>query len=273
MSKHRITISLSDSTVRKVDKLIDKKKIRNRSHAIEHLIQQGLSPTLETAVILAGEKKPNKDMIRPLTPVDDKPLIFHTLELLCRHGVENVIIVTNEFGKEIEKVVGAGTTWDLHITYVYEKQPQGTFGALQLIKKQHPQLLGSDSFYVLAGDVLTNINLADLAAFHQSSQKTATMAVKPRPIQEAYDLVYVQGRSVVDFKHSSGEHEIGIVNTGVYVFEQDIFSYDPDARPASLEDDVFPVLAQQQQLEAFTFQGIWYDISLDQNYKQVQYSV
>jgi len=265
MSKHRITISLSDTTVKKVDQLIDKKKIRNRSHAIEHLIQKSLLPSLKTAIILAGEKKPKKDDIRTLTMINDRPLIFYTLDLLHKHGVGRVIIITNEFGKKIEKAVGNGERWGLDIMYIYEEKPQGTAGAVKLAES----FVSNDSFFVIAGDILTNIDLGDLAAFHQQSEKIATMAVKPRPAQAAYDMVFLQGNHVVDFKHSTKDQVMGIVNAGVYVFEPSIFSYIPEKIPATFEDHVFPHILKQSQLNAFTFQGVWYDISLDKNYKQV----
>lgn len=263
MAKHRITISLSDSTVKKVDQLIDKKHVRNRSHAIEQLIENNLTPNVQSAVILAGERTPKAE-VRALTMLDDKPLIFYTLELLRDYGVKRVYILTNEQGREIEKIVGNGKKWSLSVYYRFEDKPLGTAGALKTLS----DTLKSEQFFVIAGDVLTTISLEDLVSFHRQHTGVVTMAVKPRPALEAYDSVYIQGNTVVNFQQSNKEEVVGIVNTGVYLMEPSIFSYIPDKTPSRLEDTVFSQLVSEKKLHAFTFQGVWFDITSDQNYSK-----
>lgn len=263
MAKHRITISLSDSTVQKVDRLVDKKHIRNRSHAIEHLIENSLTPSIQTAVILAGERTSTQS-VRALTEIDGKPLIFYTLELLQEYGIKKVYILTNTQGKAIEDKVGAGQQWAMSVYYRYEETPLGTAGAVASLR----DVLPDEPFFILAGDVLITISLEDMVTFHNQHAGIVTMAVKPRPALEAYDSVYLQGSTVVNFKKSTQEQMVGIVNTGVYLVEHRIFSYIPSTTPATLEDDVFPKLVSDKQLNAFTFQGLWFDVTSDQNYSQ-----
>lgn len=262
--KTRLTITLDESLLKQVDRLIDKKSIRNRSHAIEQLIEQSLSPNIPTAVILAGGEK-NETTFKPLTVLGDKPLVFYTLDLLKKHGVKKVVFATNSQGRQLEKLLGDGSDYDLQILYSYEDTPQGTAGALKAAAKLLPQ---GQSLFVLAGDILTTIDLAELAQFHSDNQAVVTMAVKPRPTQKTYDNVFVQGNRVVDFQSSKEDQVVSIVNAGVYIIEPEVLQSIPSTTPTMLETDIFPKLAQSRKMLAFPFQGVWFDISSDDNYQQ-----
>lgn len=262
--KTRLTITLPESTLKRVDKLIDKKSIRNRSHAIEHLIEQSLAPSISTAIILAGGAK-NETVFKPLTVLNTKPLIFYTLDLLKKHGVKNIIIATNDHGKQLEKLLGDGSAYDLQIRYVFEDSMLGTAGA---VKNASTLLPKNQPFFVIAGDILTTIDLSELATFHIQNQGLITMAVKPRPTQRTYDNVFVQGHTVVDFSPSQEDQVVSIVNAGVYIFEPEVLSSIPDTRPLMLEGDTFPRLTASGKILAFPFQGVWFDISSDDNYQQ-----
>lgn len=269
MSKKRLTITLSASTLDKIDRLVDNKQIRSRSHAIESLLQKSLSPQIKTAVILAGLEN-KQDEPRPLTKLNDRPLIFFTLELLAKHGIEQVLILTNDPDQQIEQTLNSKqyqpilNDLNLNINFIYEDQPLGTAGA---IKHAQPQI-GTNSFFCLHGDILTNIDLTLMAEFHQDHNSLATIALKPRMSQDYYDNVFLQGNKVVDFKPKKQGQTVSIVNTGVYLFEPNIFKFIPSDKPSTLEKDVFPNLASGQSVHGFTFQGIWFDITSDENYQQ-----
>lgn len=262
MSKQRLTITLSKSTLDKVDALIDDKQIRSRSHSIETLLQQALQPDIKLAVILAGGDANQYQQIRPLTKIDGKPLIVFTLEHLISFGVEHVFILTNQHGKKIRQAVERYQP-AVNLTWIEEKQPLGTAGALSNTAE-----LIDQPFYCLHGDVLTNIDLQKLAEFHEREQAAATIAVKPRVPHKSYDNVFIQGSQVVDFQPKQEGQTVSIVNSGVYLFDPDIFNYIPDKTPSMLEQDVFPKLSRTDKLFAYAFQGIWYDVSSDQTYKQ-----
>jgi NDP-sugar pyrophosphorylase family protein len=273
--KSRLTITLSEDILKKIDHLIDKKKIRNRSHAIEHLVEQSLEPEIKTAIILAGG--PEKTPYSPLTVIGTKPLILYTIDLLQKHGVRKVHIAINNQGTELKKLLGDGQEYGVQITYHYEKERLGTAGAITTITKKAKVDFINEDYFVIAGDVLTNINLDELAHFHIENNSLVTMAVKPRPAQMNYDNVFVQGNTVVNFKASEKHEIVGIVNAGVYIFSSEMNSLLPElTTPANgevqkttmLEKDVFPKLSNSKRVHAFSFQGIWFDISSDQNYKR-----
>jgi mannose-1-phosphate guanylyltransferase/phosphomannomutase len=183
--KTRLTITLSESTLAHIDQLIDRKSIRNRSHAIEHLLEKSLRPIVKSAIILAGGPA-DSAVPRALTTFNDKPLIFYTLDLLKKAGVEDVVIATNDTsGKELQKLLTLPTSNDTpqvaavqalvrsfaHLTFALETKPLGTAGAVKTAAAQLPD----GAFFVIAGDVLTNINLHELAAFHTQNQALVTI--------------------------------------------------------------------------------------------------
>ena len=260
----RLTITLPDATLKRVDKLIDKKKIRNRSHAIEQLIESSLSPNITTAVILAGGQK-NETTLKPLTVLNTKPLIFYTLDLCKKHGIKNIIIATNSQGKQLEKLLKNGAAYELTITYSYEEQPLGTAGALKKIATSLP---ANQPFYVMAGDILTTLDLSEFAQFHIKNRALVTMAVKPRSSLKTYDNVFVQGHTVVDFKAPAEDQVVAIVNAGIYIFEPEVLNTISSKKLQMLETDIFPELAALGKINAFPFQGVWFDISSDDNYQQ-----
>jgi NDP-sugar pyrophosphorylase family protein len=290
MPKQRLTITLSRSTLNKIDKMIDGKTIRSRSHAIDSLLQQALQPKITTAVILAGGQKQKnsqkqkagaaysatsdhetaadrnhqKQASRPkaLTSLGDKPLIIYTLEHLHKFGVKTTYILSNKEGREIKKALKQFKA-PMQLNWVEEDEPLGTAGALRNIAHKL-----NEPFFCLHGDILTNIDLQEFARFHEQQQGVATMAVKPREPQDCYDNVFIQGNKVVDFQPKQEGQTVSIVNSGVYLFNPSITNLIPQHTPSMLETDVFPKLLKSGQLFAYTFQGIWFDVSSDQNYKQ-----
>lgn len=256
--KSRLTITLEETILEKVDQFIDGQRIRNRSHAIEFLLDKYFAPKVTTAVILAGGSSTGGEL-KTLTPLDNKPLIVHIVEHLQKHGVKHIIITTNNQGKKIEELLPTFFTNGITFSYLYEEKPLGTAGALKAAASH----IHDESFYVWSGDVFTTIDLSALLKFHLQQHALITMSVKPRLTQATYDNVFIQGHTVVDFQKSKPEQEVSLVNAGVYVFGREALDLIPTSVPAMLERDIFPTFAKSQKLVAFPFQGLWMEIALE----------
>lgn len=262
--KTRLTITLSESTLRKVDQHIDGQKLRNRSHAIEYILEQYLQPQVPAAIILAGGDK-NAEQFRPLIDLDGKPLLLHTLAHLQDHGVRQVVIATDH-PDEISQVLAQSKFQQLmKIDLSIEASAVGTAGAVRQAAQYLPT---NQPFFVWHGDVLTTINLEEMAHFHATNGAIATMAVKPRLTQASYHNVFIQGHTVVDFQKSLPDQQVSLANAGVYLFDYKVLDYIPNKTPVMLEHDVFPQLTKSNKLLAFTFQGIWFDITSEESYAQ-----
>lgn len=199
-------------------------------------------------------------------PIQGQPLILRTVNHLLAHGIRTFVILAGENEQPIRDVLGHGDYMGAKIHYVEETEPLGTGGAL----KAAEHYLATSAFLVFHADILTDINVADLVKFHFGQKKLATIAAKPRPSNPGYGKVMLEGSQITEFTTDSQDHDISIVNTGVYLFESEILEYIEEGAAVNLETAVFPELASQGQLSAFLFQGIWFDISHPRNYELAQ---
>lgn len=262
-TKSRLTITLSQDLLRKVDALIDGHTVRNRSHAIESLVKNGLSSQVSTAVILAGGKHKNSE-IPGLKKINNRPLLALTLEHLKNYGISRVIMCAGINESAIKMEFGSGSKLGITIIYSQEKKQLGTAGAI----KNAERYLDDEPFLVINDTTVTNLNLSDLFEFHRQEDTTATICVKPRMSEPKYGQAFLHGNKIVKFMDSSENQGISIVNVGLYILKPEILELIPRATHANLETDIFPQLASNKELSAFVFQGSWFDASFDDSFKE-----
>lgn len=262
--KSRLTITLPDSLLLQIDDLVDKQTIRNRSHAIEHLVRQSLTPQITTAIILAGGKK--HETLNPvLTEINGEVLLGITIKHLNQYGIKHFIICTTKDDSEIQEFCGDGKRFGVSIEYSYETTPIGTAGAL---KKAQTLLRNDSPFLVMHGDILTDIKFDEVFDFHLQEGALATMIVKPKLGTKQYGQVSIQGNRITTFSEAGTDSGISIINTGVYVLNREVLQAIPSKKSTFLESDIFPTLAKKNQLRAYFFQGFWYDISTPEQYSE-----
>jgi NDP-sugar pyrophosphorylase family protein len=270
MDRQRLTITLGDDTLSKVDTFIDGTRIRNRSHAIEYLIQKTLIPKVSQAVILTGGKGLNMrpftfEMPKGLLPVGGKPILEHVLELLRKYEIRDVIFSTGHLGDKIKDHFGEGKKFGVKISYVQENEPAGTAGALTFVKKH----IVGDTFIVFHGDILIDINLSDLITFHKEQGTLGTIALTSVADPSKFGEVILHGSRITQFveKRKNGTVASQLINCGVYVFEKAIFDYIPTSG-FSLLEDIFPKLAASKELSGFIFAGKWVDVGTPISYEK-----
>jgi NDP-sugar pyrophosphorylase family protein len=264
MGKQRITITLSQSVLKKVDHYIDGVQIRNRSHAIESLLEQSFSPTVDTAVILSGGVHDGSE-IPALKKVGERYVLAITLEKLRKVGISRVVICAGGSKRAIKEIFGDGSQIGLEILYTEEKRPLGTAGALVLAEKH----IDSNDFFVIHADILSDIDFSTLIDFHLNEDALATMVVKPALGDTKYGHVYLKGNKIDQFLDSSKKKGISIINTGIYLVKTEVLAllrHRKPGFPVYLEKDIFPQLAQNGELTAFVFQGFWYDVTSSETY-------
>lgn len=269
MDRERLTITLGKSILSQIDNLIDGTRIRNRSHAIEYLITQGLSPKVDQVVILAGGRglkmRPfTYEMPKGLFPVGGKPILDHLIELLRSFEIRNIILSIGYLGEKIKDHFGDGKKFGVKITYVTEDKPAGTAGALRLAKKH----LASSPFLVVHGDILIDINLQDLIVFHKEQGTVGTIALTSVVDPSSFGEVALHGAKITNFieKPKKGKQISQLINSGLYLLEDDIFDYIPEKK--SLLENIFPRLAKRRQLAGFIFEGRWADIGTPASYEK-----
>jgi len=263
--RSRITITLEPDILNRIDGLVDGKDTKNRSQAIENLLREGLGSGVDTAVILAGGSKIT-DLSCVLKKINGRYLLAVMIEHLKKYGITRIIICSGKKIEKIKKIFGNGTSFGISIQYVQEDKSYGTMGALKLAE----DFVNRDNFLVLYGDILTDMNIDRFIEFHFFEGRIATVGVKPRMGQGLYGQVSMQGNSIVDWSNKTKNTGLSLVNTGVYIFSKDIFKYIEPGLKQGMDKDLFPILTKADLVSGYIFQGIWYDISTEDNYKKAE---
>ncbi|MBU0978431.1 MAG: sugar phosphate nucleotidyltransferase [Patescibacteria group bacterium] len=255
-NRARLTITLPSIMLHQIDQAGQRLGVNNRSHAIEKLISISLQSRISTAVILAGGR--SSKQLAPFKKIGGQYLFVIMINQLKKYGFDRIVVcLPKERHGQFVQTFGHGDGLGVNIEYSVEVRSLGTAGAI----KMAGELLKNEPFLVLHGDILTNMNLQDFVEFHTDEQMPATIAVKPRVGERKYGQVFMQGNKIVKFLKVGTDQGISIINTGIYLINPIVLNMVAYGRPALLEKDIFPVLAERDKLSAFIFQGLWFDLS------------
>jgi mannose-1-phosphate guanylyltransferase len=179
------------------------------------------------------------EITKPMVPVLDRPVMAHILDLLARHGFEEVIANLHYFPDSIRAYFGEGDG----LAYRYEPELLGTAGGV----RGCADFFGEEPFLVISGDALTDIDLSAFAARHRESGGIATLAVKQVSDTREYGVVlHDRDGRITGFQEKPAPEEAlsNLGNCGIYIFDPAIFDYFPDRPFADWAHDVFPALLE-----------------------------
>jgi mannose-1-phosphate guanylyltransferase len=177
------------------------------------------------------------EITKPMVPVLDRPVMEHILDLLRRHGFDEVIANLHYFPDSIKEYFGE------RISYRIEEELLGTAGGVRACR----DFFGDEAFLVISGDALTDIDLTALANRHREAGGIATLAVKKVPDTREYGVIlHDRDRRITGFQEKPAPEEAlsDLGNCGIYVFSPEIFDYFPERPFADWAQDVFPALLE-----------------------------
>jgi mannose-1-phosphate guanylyltransferase / phosphomannomutase len=208
---------------------------------------------------------------KPLAPVAGKPVMEHIIALLRRHGITEIVATLHYLADEIEAYFDNGTGFGVTMHYVVEDTPLGTAGA---VKMAH-ELLAGDTFLVISGDALTDIDLSALAAHHREQGNDVTIALQrvTNPLEFGVVVTDEDGR-ITRFleKPSWGEVFSDTINTGIYVLEPAVLERMQRGRVYDFSKDLFPeMLREGRKLGGYIVDSYWTDIGNIEQYQQANY--
>jgi histidinol-phosphate phosphatase family protein len=204
------------------------------------------------AVILAGGKgtrlgELTKEIPKPMVPLAGKPLLQYQVEWAKKEGIHSFIFIVNHLHQPILDHFGDGADFGVKIEYYVEETPLGTVGGLKEIEAQL-----KDTFLVLYGDVMMDMDLGRLVDFHRSKKAEATLVLHPNDHPYDSDLVEIDENARITAFHSKPHDENAyyrnLVNAGAYLFEPSILSLLNKAEKADFGKDIFPKIFQSHQL-------------------------
>jgi len=207
---------------------------------------------------------------KPLVPVANRPIMDLILRHIKKFGITDVIANTHYLGDSIHDYFDQANDLGIELNYMYEDKLSGTAGG---VKKCEWFFDPGETFVVVSGDALTDVDLDKLIKKHKSSGAIATMALKRIPLSDVshFGVVIIDDNSrVVEFqeKPKISEAKSNFVNTGIYIFETEIFEYIPENQFYDFAKNVFPaIMASDKFLSAYVIDEYWSDIGTIGQYR------
>ena len=201
------------------------------------------------------------DTPKPLLEVGNKPILETIIQSFVKYGFKNIILSVNYKSHMIEEYFGDGSQFGVNLEYVHEAKSMGTAGALSLMREKLDQ-----PFFVMNGDLLTNVNFEHMLDYHMSHNSSATMGVREYDFQVPYGVVNVNDHQIVSIEEKP-VHKF-FVSAGIYLLDNKILEF-------ILDDQFFdmPILFEKlieahKTAISFPIREYWLDIGRMSDFEQ-----
>ncbi|MFM8238627.1 MAG: sugar phosphate nucleotidyltransferase [Actinomycetota bacterium] len=216
------------------------------------------------AVILAGGEgtrlRPlTSNQPKPMMPIANAPMMEHVVRHLAAHGFDDIVVTVTYLANHIRTYFGDGSDFGVRMAYATEESPLGTAGS---VRNAMAEL--DETFLVISGDVLTDIDLTSLVDAHRSHSAFATIALKRVENPVDFGIVITRADGTIERfleKPTWGEVFSDTINTGIYVLEPAVFDHIPADEVVDFSGDVFPAaLAADLPILGAVVDGYWEDV-------------
>lgn len=223
-----------------------------------------------TAVILIGgpgtRLQPlTNDRPKSVLPVLNKPFMEHFIAYLRQYGIKDIILTLSYLPDVIREYLGDGSRYGVRLTYCLEEEPLGTAGA---VKNAEAYL--DNTFFVLNGDVFTDMDLGDMLAFHRENKAKATISLTWVDDPSAFGVVETDGeKRVKQFieKPPLAEATTNWINAGTYILEPEVLEHIPSNTHYMFEKGLYPrLLDTGAPVYGYPYRGYWLDMGTPEKY-------
>ncbi|PYN11539.1 MAG: nucleotidyl transferase, partial [Candidatus Rokuibacteriota bacterium] len=196
---------------------------------------------------------------KPMVSIVNKPCLGHIFDLLQRHGINDAFVTLQYLASQIQDSFGDGGAIGMRLKYSVEESPLGTGGSVRQIGDAL-----DDTFIVISGDALTDIDLTKVIAFHRERKAAVTLTLYhvANPLEYGVVITGEDGRiSKFLEKPSWGEVFSDTINTGIYVIEPRVLERYKPGEAFDFSKDLFPaLLAEGEPLYGYIASGYWTDV-------------
>lgn len=193
------------------------------------------------------------DTPKPMLRVGNKPILETIIEGFKQYGYTNFIFSVNYKKEVIQDYFQNGEAFDVTIEYIEEDKKMGTAGALSLLKKRPTK-----PFFVMNGDLLTQINFDQLMQFHMNHNSIATMCVREYEYQIPYGVIETDGTDLVTIREKPIHRSF--VNAGIYVLNPEVFNYIPHNEYYDMPTLFEQLIDKNKKTSVFPIHEYWLDI-------------
>ena len=216
------------------------------------------------AVVMAGGEgtrlRPlTSNQPKPMMPMANRPLMEHVVRGLALHGFDDIVVTVAFLASHIRNYFGDGSELGVKMRYATEETPLGTAGS---VRNAAAEL--DDTFVVVSGDVLSDIDLDAVVKAHRSSGALATIALRRVENPVDFGIVITDADGWVERfleKPTWGQVFSDTINTGIYVLEPQILDLIPEREPVDFSEAVFPAaLKRGLAIQGLVVDGYWEDV-------------
>lgn len=273
INKDPVVANIND-TKERILELANEKKL----HQIPIISNGKLIGIQDIREFLAPKNKPNKvilmvgglgtrlrpltnDVPKPMLDVGNKPILHTIVENFAKYGYTDIIMCVNYKSEIIKEYFGNGDKFGVKIEYVLESQRMGTAGALSLLQKRP-----KDDFFVMNGDLLTNVNFEYLHEYHKDSNACAIICVRKYDMQVPYGVVNVRANKVTSIQEKPTQSFF--VSAGIYMFSPIVLDFIPKGVFYDMPTLFSELLKQDFAVHPFFIREYWLDIGRIDEYRR-----
>lgn len=234
--------------IAEVDELLQPKHHSNKVVLMAGGLGTRLSPLTDTTP-------------KPMLHVGNKPILETIIENFAKYGYTDIILSVSYKSHIIEEYFGDGSAFGVKIEYVHESKRMGTAGALALMRDRL-----SEPFFVMNGDLLTNVNFGHMHDYHLSHHAVATMAVREYDFQVPYGVVNVHDGRITSIEEKP-THKF-FVSAGIYMLSPQILQLIPDDEFFDMPTLFEKLIAEKSNAISFPIREYWLDIGRMSDYEK-----
>ncbi len=231
-----------------LDDLISKEKKKNKVILMVGGLGTRLRPLTE-------------NIPKPMLKVGNKPILQTIVEKFVEYGYINIVMCVNYKSHIIQDYFGDGNDFGANIEYILEEQRMGTAGALSLLS-ENP----TESFFVMNGDLLTNVNFEHLHDYHLSNNSIGTMCVREYDFQVPYGVVNIKDSKIISIEEKP-THKF-FVSAGIYMLSPEALTYIPENQFFDMPSLFEKLISERKNVASFPLREYWLDIGRIEEYKK-----
>ena len=201
---------------------------------------------------------------KPLVPVANRPIMDYQLKLLGRAGVDRVIVPVEYLGEQIVEYLD-GFDSDMSFEFTHDNLRLGTAGAVGRLADRI-----DDTFVVISGDLLVDLDVADMVKAHLDTEAAVTIALTRVEDPTHYGIALLDSKRITQFLEKPDPSRIfsDIINAGIYVLDPSVLSEIPPDRSYDFSMDLFPGLMEDRFVGGYLLDGYWNDVGRPSRYLQ-----
>ena len=211
-----------------------------------------------------------EDRTKPAIPILGKPLVGYVAEYLSKFGIRDILVNLHHRPQSVRDALGDGSRFGVNLSYIEEPVILGTSGALDNARAT----LEQDTFVVVNGKIITDIDLHEALNTHRKMEAIATLVLLPNVRRERFTIVHTEGGL---FKTLGGmpapsdrADEPPLMFTGIQILDPRIFEYIPRGVFSHTTTDVYPQAVKAgERVAVHVASGKWYELSTMRRYLDI----